>query len=127
MNLSGDFVKPLMDFYKITPEHLLVISDDADTNVGTIHIKKRGSSGGQNGLKDIIAKLNSDKFQRIKIGIGRPQNRHIDLAKHVLGKFDKEERTNIIHVVNQVTKAIIEYMNGTAIDEIINKYTVTVK
>jgi PTH1 family peptidyl-tRNA hydrolase len=127
MNLSGDFIKPIMDFYKITPDNLLVVADDADTNVGTIHIKKHGSSGGQNGLKDIISKINTDKFSRIKIGIGRPKNQNIDLAAHVLGKFGNDEKISIAHVIKQVVQAIIEYMNGSSIETITNKYTVTLK
>ena len=72
MNLSGDAVQPLLHFYKVDPEDLLVIYDDMDLPVGDVRIRKDGSSGGQKGMTSIITRLNSDKFPRIRMGIGRP-------------------------------------------------------
>lgn len=72
MNLSGDAVQPLMHFYKIDPQDLLVIYDDMDLPVGVVRIRKNGSSGGQKGMTSIILRLNEDDFPRIRMGIGRP-------------------------------------------------------
>lgn len=72
MNLSGDAVQPLMHFYKMNPQDLLVIYDDMDLPVGVVRIRKNGSSGGQKGMTSIILRLNEDDFPRIRIGIGRP-------------------------------------------------------
>ncbi|MCI8637646.1 MAG: aminoacyl-tRNA hydrolase [Coprococcus sp.] len=92
MNLSGESIRSLVDFYKIDPENeLLVIYDDVSLDVGQIRIRKKGSAGGHNGMKNIIAHLGTDVFARIKIGVGE-KPRGYDLADYVLGKFSKGER-----------------------------------
>ena len=92
MNLSGESVREVIDFYKIDEEsELIVISDDISLDVGQIRIRKKGSAGGHNGLKNIILHLGHDKFQRIRMGVGeKPQG--YDLVDYVLGHFPKEER-----------------------------------
>lgn len=90
MNLSGESVRALMDYYKITEDELIVIYDDISLEVGQIRVRPKGSAGGHNGIKNIIAHLGSQEFARIKIGVGaKPEGG--DLVKHVLGRFPKEE------------------------------------
>jgi PTH1 family peptidyl-tRNA hydrolase len=127
MNLSGNFVQPITHFYKIKPEDILIISDDVDLSVGSIRIKPTGSSGGQNGVKDIINKLGSENIPRIKIGIGRPSNKNIMVANYVLSKFTVEERDTINKIVKQVAGAVIKYMNGTSVAKLMNEYNFTHK
>lgn len=88
MNLSGDSISLLMNYFKISVEDLIVIYDDMDTKVGQIKLKIKGSSGGHNGLKSIISNLKTEEFKRIKIGIGKPPHNIIDF---VLTKPNKEE------------------------------------
>lgn len=89
MNLSGNCVGQVAKFYKIKPEDIIVIQDDLDLEPGQYRVRTSGSAGGHNGIKDIIAKLGSDKFVRFKIGIGHPK--HATVIDHVLGKITKEE------------------------------------
>ncbi len=103
MNLSGDSVIELMNFYKISIEDILVIYDDMDTPVGKIRLKTQGSSGGHNGIKSIIARTGHQDFKRIRIGIGHPQYNVIDF---VLNKPSKEERELIDEAQNQAVEAI---------------------
>lgn len=94
MNLSGEAVQALSSYYKIEVEDILVIYDDMDLSVGESRYKKKGSSGGQNGMGDIIQKLGTDKISRLKIGIGKGKG-HLRGKDYVLSKFDTEE-ANII-------------------------------
>lgn len=92
MNLSGESVRELIDYYKVDEEsELIVISDDISLDVGQLRIRKKGSAGGHNGLKNIIAHLGHDTFCRIKMGVGE-KPKDYDLADYVLGHFPKEER-----------------------------------
>ena len=90
MNLSGEIVRALMDYYKIDIEDLLVIYDDISLDVGQIRMRGKGSAGGHNGIKSIIQHTGTQEFARIKIGVGqKPEGG--DLVKHVLGRFSREE------------------------------------
>ena len=90
MNLSGERVRALMDYYKIDIEDLLVIYDDISLDVGQIRMRGKGSAGGHNGIKSIIQHTGTQEFARIKIGVGqKPEGG--DLVKHVLGRFSREE------------------------------------
>lgn len=92
MNASGESIRPLVDYYKIDPEReLIVVSDDITLPPGQIRIRKKGSSGGHNGLKDIIRHLGSEEFQRIRVGVGEKPKEY-DLVDYVLGHFPAEER-----------------------------------
>lgn len=88
MNLSGDSIREIMNFYKISNEEILVIYDDISLDVGRIRLREKGSAGGHNGIKSIIQNLGTDVFSRIKIGVGTPDT---DLVSYVLGKFSKED------------------------------------
>jgi len=92
MNLSGNSVKQAMRFYKLPLENVVVISDDVSLPVGKIRIRRRGSAGGHNGLKDIIAKCGGEGFPRIRIGVGTPPLENYDMADWVLSKVSMEER-----------------------------------
>jgi PTH1 family peptidyl-tRNA hydrolase len=94
MNLSGEAVVPLLQFYKIEIEDLLVIVDEVQLETGRIRVRPSGSAGGHNGLKSIIGSLGTDAFPRLRIGVGRGDTRR-DLADHVLAKFDADERSVI--------------------------------
>lgn len=92
MNLSGESIRGLADYYKIEPEHeLLVIYDDVSLDVGQLRVRKKGSAGGHNGIKNIIANLGTEVFSRIKVGVGQKPKEY-DLADYVLGHFSKAER-----------------------------------
>ncbi|MDR2369435.1 MAG: aminoacyl-tRNA hydrolase [Mycoplasmataceae bacterium] len=127
MNLSGDFVKDICQFYQIPPQNILVIHDDADSNIGTIRVRSSGSSGGQNGIKDIINKLNTDNFNRVKIGIGRSNNRNISLADYVLTPFGNIEKSVINQVIGKAVELLIDFMNGASVQDLMNHYNITVK
>lgn len=94
MNLSGDTVASIVNFYKLDPKRdILVISDDLDMEFAKVRYREKGSHGGQNGLRDIIAKLGTDEFPRIKIGIGRHEK--YEVVDWVLSKFTHEEITQL--------------------------------
>lgn len=90
MNLSGESVRELMDYYKCEPKDIVVIYDDIDLDVGKLRIREKGSAGGHNGMKNIIQHLGSQDFVRIRVGVGeKPKN--MDLADYVLSRFGKED------------------------------------
>lgn len=91
MNASGEAVSEAVRFYKLPPEHILIFSDDVSLPVGTVRIRRNGSAGGQNGLKNIIALCGSDQFPRIKLGVGAKPHPDYDLAAWVLSRFTPEE------------------------------------
>ena len=95
MNLSGESVRAAVDFYKIDPEkELIVIYDDISLEVGKIRIREKGSAGGHNGMKSIIAHLGTEEFNRVRIGIGN-KPKGWDLADYVLGHFEEEDRDKV--------------------------------
>jgi PTH1 family peptidyl-tRNA hydrolase len=122
MNLSGNFVQAISHFYKIAPQDILIVCDDIDLSVGTIRIKTNGSSGGQNGIKDIINKMGTEDIPRIKLGIGRPDHKDIAISSHVLSKFSSLEKTKIEPAIKQAAEVVIEYMNGMSLPKLMNKH-----
>lgn len=106
MNLSGESVRALMDYYKLTEEEVVIIYDDISMPVGQVRIRPKGSAGGHNGIKSIIQHLGTQEFPRIKIGVGdKPANG--DLVKHVLGRFGKEEDAMIRDVFELAEKGLL--------------------
>ena len=103
MNLSGEFVAPLAKFFKIDNDDILVIYDDMDTPSGKASMKRTGSAGGQNGMKDIIDKLGTNNIPRLKVGIGRPKN---GAKNHVLGKFTPLQITQLNDIKDDLVKSI---------------------
>lgn len=121
MNNSGEAVKSIMDFYKLNPAtDLIVISDDINLDVGRIRIRKKGSAGGHNGLKNIIAHIKGDEFVRVRVGVGI-NGGGSDLINHVLGKFSKKERVVIDEKVADAKDAVLEIMKNGA-DAAMNKF-----
>lgn len=119
MNLSGDAITQLVHYYQIDLSDILIIYDDLDLEVGKYRIRKSGSSGGQNGMKDIIAKLKTEKINRIRIGISK--NKLIDTANYVLGKFNEEQSDLIIKVIHESEKIIKDFITHD-VEYIMNRY-----
>lgn len=92
MNLSGESVRDAADFYKIDPAHIIIIYDDISLEPGQLRIRTKGSAGGHNGIKNIIAQLGSQDFPRVKVGVGAKPDR-MDLAAYVLSRFSQTDRT----------------------------------
>lgn len=106
MNLSGESILSAVEYYKIDPEEeLLVLFDDISLDVGQIRIRKKGSAGGHNGIKNIIAQLGTQNFARIKIGVGEKPSR-MDLADYVLGHFSRAEREEIETAIEHTVDAV---------------------
>lgn len=104
MNLSGDCIKEAAEYYKIDPEHIIIIYDDVSLPVGKLRVRAKGSAGGHNGMKSIIARLGTEEFPRVRIGVGeKPAG--WDLADYVLGRFGKEELPIMREAVGNAAKA----------------------
>lgn len=124
MNLSGFSVRAAMDFFKISPEDILVIYDDLDTPVGSIRLKTKGSAGGHNGMKSVISSVLKEDFNRIRVGIGRdPKIRIID---YVLTRFKPEEIENLNQSIEQAAKAAIFSMSHS-FEQTMNRYNMKPK
>ena len=121
MNLSGEAVRPAADFYKIPPEHIIVISDDTALDVGKLRIRKGGSAGGHNGLKSIIQQLGTDQFPRIRVGVGKKPHPDYDLADWVLGKVQGEDKKAIDAAVERCADAVECYIKEGP-DRAMNKF-----
>lgn len=109
MNLSGESVRALMDYYKLTEEELVIFYDDISLPVGQVRIRAKGSAGGHNGIKNIIKHLGTQEFPRIKIGVGAKPEQG-DLVKHVLGRFAKEEDAKIRDVFALAERGLLTMM-----------------
>lgn len=121
MNLSGESVFSMTDYYKIAPEEeLLVIYDDISLDVGQLRIRKKGSAGGHNGIKNIIAHLGTMDFPRIKVGVGEKPKGY-DLADYVLGKFSKGERELMEEGYQNAVEAVAAIVQGN-IEQAMNQY-----
>ena len=112
MNLSGESVVSAMKFYKLPPERVVLIFDDISFDVGKIRIRKKGSHGGQNGVKNIIMLSGSENFPRIKIGVGIKPDNFWDLADWVLSKFSENEFSLLKKTLNSVSAALELILNG---------------
>ena len=120
MNLSGESVRELVDFYKVTNEEIIVIYDDVALDVGQLRIRAKGSAGGHNGIKSIIAHLGTQEFPRIRIGVGeKPKN--WDLADYVLGRFADEEQPVIREALGRAANAC-KCIITDGIEEAMNRY-----
>ncbi len=113
MNASGEAVRGCADFYKIAPEHIIVISDDVNLAVGRMRLRRSGSDGGQNGLKSIIYQLNSDGFPRIRIGVGQKPSPEYDLANWVLGKFPEADQRVLFEEFDVVYRTLELIVKGS--------------
>ena len=122
MNLSGEAVREACSFYKIPPENVIVLHDEISFDPGIIRIRRRGSAGGHNGLKSIIAHLSSEEFPRIKIGVGKKPTPEYDLADWVLGKFPEADMKAMAERFADIAGATEEIIKGN-IDSAMNKYS----
>jgi PTH1 family peptidyl-tRNA hydrolase len=124
MNNSGDAVRAIADWYKINLNQLFIILDDKDLPLGKIRFRKKGSSGGHNGLKSIIEKLQTQNFNRIRIGIGSPPSiqgmSNFNTISHVLGNISQEEKSILDKVYEQVIESL-EKLNTKKEEIIINE------
>ncbi len=121
MNLSGEAVRPAVDFYKIPPARVLVVSDDTALPVGRLRIRVKGSAGGHNGLKSVIQHLGTDQFPRLRVGVGEKPHPDYDLADWVLGKFAGEDKKAIAAAVKRAADAI-ECILAEGIDRGMGKF-----
>ena len=121
MNLSGEAVRDTAEFYKIPVENVIVICDDISLEPGKMRIRRKGSHGGQNGMRNIIYHLKSDDFPRIKIGIGAKPNPEYDLADWVLSRFTQSE-AKLIRDIAENTASAIEYMVKGDIDKAMSNF-----
>ena len=115
MNLSGECVRPLMDYFEIDVEDIVVLYDDLDIAPGTIRLRQKGSAGGHNGMKSLIAHLGTDQFNRIRIGVGRPTG-GMKVADYVLSPFSKEEKPLIEDMVKKSASACEAWLGKPFID-----------
>lgn len=123
MNLSGEAIRAVVDYYKVdAASELIVIYDDISLDVGQLRIRKKGSAGGHNGIKNIIANLGDDTFLRIKIGVGEKPKGY-DLADYVLGHFNREEQEIMAESLKKVDGAVSLMIEG-GIDMAMNQYNV---
>ena len=124
MNNSGDAVRAIVDWYKINLDKIFIIVDDKDLPLGKIRLRKKGSSGGHNGLKSIIEKLQTDNFNRIRIGIGSPslekETNNFNTISHVLGNISIEEKLILDKVYKRVIESL-EQLNTKKEEYIINE------
>ena len=121
MNLSGEAVKLAGGFYKIPPDHVLVISDDVSLPLGKLRIRAGGSAGGHNGLKNIIAHLGTDQFPRVKVGVGAPAHPDHEMVDWVIGNFSSAERKVVEDAVSRAVDAALCVMER-GVAEAQNRY-----
>lgn len=121
MNLSGQAVSEAARFYKIPADHILVVSDDVDLPLGKLRIRKSGSAGGHNGLKNIIQLLGTDQFPRLKIGVGGKPHPDYNMADWVLGQFQGQDKKTIDEAVSRAADAV-ECLLSDGIDQAMNQY-----
>lgn len=121
MNLSGDAVIQAVRFYKIPPEQVIVVSDEVALPIGRLRIRRSGSAGGHNGLKSIIARLGTDKFPRVRLGVGAPPHPDYDMADWVLAAFKGQDAADMERLAQMAADAIECYIAEGA-DRAMNKY-----
>ncbi|EOH94122.1 aminoacyl-tRNA hydrolase [Enterococcus villorum] len=121
MNESGRAVGPLMTYFGIYPEELVVVYDDLDLAIGKIRLRQKGSAGGHNGIKSIISHLNTNVFNRIKVGIGRPEGNKT-VVQHVLSPFTKETQPLIEMSIDQSVAALEFILEGHSFVDTMNKF-----
>lgn len=121
MNLSGDAVKEAATFYKVPPDHIIVIFDDCSLPCGKLRIRQNGSAGGHNGIKSIISQLGTDAFPRIKIGVGEKPHPDYDMADWVLSSFSEQDKKLLKPAVENAAKALEVFISDGP-DRAMNKF-----
>ena len=120
MNLSGESVREIVDFYNIEPQKIIVIYDDIDIEKGHIKIRKKGGAGSHNGMKSVVQELGTTDFTRIRVGIGQPEFKS-DMINYVIGKVPKEEQEILHQGVKKAAEAVEEILKN-GIDIAMNKF-----
>lgn len=120
MNDSGRAVHPLMQFYKLDLDDLVIVYDDMDLPVGRIRLRNHGSAGGHNGIKSMIAHLGTDQFNRIKVGTSHPKRESV--VNYVLGQFSLEQRAPFGEAKDHAVKALNEWVAGTDFSKLENQF-----
>ena len=120
MNLSGESVREIVDFYNIEPQNIIVIYDDIDIEKGHIKIRKKGGAGSHNGMKSVVQELGTTDFARIRVGIGQPEFKS-DMINYVIGKVPKEEQEILNQGVKKAAEAVEEILKN-GIDIAMNKF-----
>ena len=110
MNLSGEAVGEAARFYKVPPEHVIVVSDEISLPLGKLRVRPKGSAGGHNGLKSIIAHLGSDAFPRVRLGVGAPPHPDYDMADWVLSVFRNQDLEDMLAAADRAGEAVISYI-----------------
>lgn len=121
MNLSGDAIAQAAKFYKVPPERVIVVSDETALPIGKLRIRRGGSAGGHNGLKSIIARLGTDQFPRIRLGVGAPPHPDYDMADWVLAAFKGQDAADMEAVAEKAACAVACYITEGA-DKAMNKF-----
>lgn len=120
MNLSGESIKEILQFYKIEVEQIIVIYDDIDIKPGTIKLRKTGGPGTHNGMKSVVHELNTQNFKRVRVGIGMPENKE-DLIEYVIGAIPEEEKEKLEKGTELAKEAVIEIIKN-GMDIAMNKF-----
>ena len=120
MNLSGESIKEVIQFYKMEIEQLIVIYDDIDIEPGTIKIRKAGGPGTHNGMKSVVHELNTQNFKRVRVGIGMPEDKE-DLIEYVIGAIPEEDKENLEKGTDLAKEAVIEIIKK-GIDVAMNQF-----
>ncbi|MBR2377126.1 MAG: aminoacyl-tRNA hydrolase [Clostridia bacterium] len=121
MNLSGDSVIEALNFYKIPLEKMLVIYDDLDIEIGSIRIREKGSAGTHNGMRDIVKKVSSENFARVRVGI-KPNNDSRGIIDYVLSDIKKADEKTFKEVLTKAAEAGECFIKGNSLEEIMRKY-----
>ena len=122
MNLSGESVRELLDFYKISPSDLVVIYDDFDLPIGAVRFREEGSAGTHNGMRNIIKEIKTEKFKRVRVGFHPKENSPIHLLDLVLSKIKGESEETLSLSLNVVKNALIDYLKGKEFNVVMQKY-----
>ena len=121
MNLSGEAVQQAVRFYKIPVEHVLVVSDEVSLPIGKLRVRQKGSAGGHNGLKSIIACLGSEDFPRIRLGVGAPPHPDYDMADWVLASFKNQDAVDMAAAAQRAAEAVESYITAGP-DKTMNRF-----
>ncbi len=111
MNLSGESIKEIIDFYKLNTDNLIIIYDDIDIEPGIIKLRKTGGPGTHNGMKSVIKEIGTEKFPRVRVGIGKPEHKG-DLINYVIGKIPEEDRVILDKSTDLARDAVIEIIKN---------------
>lgn len=120
MNLSGESIRPMIDYFGIELEDIVVIYDDLDLPVGKIRLREKGSAGGHNGIKSSISHLGTQEFKRIRVGVGRPTN-GMSISDYVLSRFSTDEQKTIDLIVKKCGEACTEWIKEPFL-QVMNRY-----